>query len=84
MVAREGLDTGQITAVFDVDRGPGPHQEHSLTISVRDSSIVVTTEGIFHEWLSTGTGFIDTRFSRHVAAMLSDLKRMAQKEGRIL
>jgi hypothetical protein len=78
IVAREGLDTGRITAEFDAGRGPGPHQEHTLTISVRDTSFAVTADGIPNEWLSADTGFIDTRFARRIAAMLYDLAKKAQ------
>src|SRR5258706_9075070 len=64
--------------------GPGPHQEHALTISVRDTSLAVTADGIPHEWISTGTGYIDSRFSRQIAALLSDLETKAQREGRFI
>jgi hypothetical protein len=84
VAVRQGIDTGQIAAQFDTERGSGPHQEHTLTISVRDTALTVTADGIAHEWISTGTGFIDTRFSRRIAAMLSDLERMAQREGRFI
>ncbi len=84
VAVRQGLDTEQLAAEFDADRGPGPHQEHTLTISVRDTALTVMADGIPHEWISTGTGFIDTRFSRRIAAMLSDLERMAQREGRFI
>jgi hypothetical protein len=61
VAVRQGLDAGQLATEFDANRGPGPHQEHTLTISVRDTSLAVTADGIPHEWISTGTGFIDTR-----------------------
>jgi hypothetical protein len=84
VAARQGLDTGQLVAQFDADRGPGPHQEHTLTISVRDTSLAVSAPGIPHEWLSTGTGFIDTRFSRQITALTSDLAKKAAKAGHII
>ena len=84
VAARQGLDTGQLTAEFDADRDPGPHQVHTLTISVRDTSLAVTADDIPHEWLTTGTGFIDTRFFRRIAALLSDLTKKAEQQGRIL
>ena len=84
VAVRQGLDTGQLVAEFDADRGPGPHQEHTVKVSVLDTSLVVTADDIPHEWLTTGTGFIDTRFFRRVAALLLDLARKAEQEGRIL
>jgi hypothetical protein len=84
IAVRQGLDTGQLAAEFDADRGPGSHQEHTLTISVRGSSLTVTADGIAHEWISTGTGFIDTRFSRCIAGLLSDLEKKAQQAGRFI
>jgi hypothetical protein len=44
----------------------------------------VSTDGIPHEWLSTGTGYIDARFSRRITALLSDLEKKAQLEGRFI
>ena len=84
IAVRRGLDTRQFAAEFDVDRGPGPHQEHTLTVSVRDTSLVVTAHGIPHDWLSVGTGYIDTRFSLRIAVILSDLEKKAQGEGRFI
>jgi hypothetical protein len=81
---RRGLDTGQLAAEFDADRGPGPHQEHTWTISVRETSLTVMADGIPHERISTGTGFIDTRFSRRIAAILSDLERKAHRAARFI
>jgi hypothetical protein len=84
VAVRQGLDTGQLVAEFDADRGLGPHQEHTLTISVRDTSLTVMADGIPHDWISTGTGFIDTRFSLQIARLLSDLEKKAQKAGRFI
>ena len=84
VAVRRGLDIRQLAAEFDAGRGPGPHQEHTLTISVRDTSLAVTADGVPHEWLSMGTGYIDSRFSRQIAALLSDLEKNAQLEGRFI
>jgi len=84
VAVRRGMDTGQLAAEFDAGRGPGPHQEHTLTISVRDTSLAASAGGVPHQWLSTGTGYIDTRFSRLIAAVLSDLEKKAQQEGRFI
>ena len=84
VAVRRGLDTRQLAAEFDAGRGPGPHQEHTLTISVRDTSLAVTADGVPHEWLSTGTGYIDSRFSRQIATLLSELEKKAQREGRFI
>ncbi len=62
VAVRHGLDTGLLAAKFDADRDPGPHQEHTLMISVRDTALAVIADGIPHDWISTGTGFIDVRF----------------------
>ena len=51
-------------------------------ISIRETSIAATAEGIPHEWLTIGTGFIDTRFSRRIAALLADLEKKAELVGR--
>ena len=84
VAVRQGLEAGRLIAEFDADRGPGPHQVHTLTVSVRDTSLALTADDIPHEWLNTGTGFIDTRFFRRTAALLSDLAKKAESEGRIL
>lgn len=84
VAVRRGLDISQLAAEFDAGRGPGLHQEHTLTISVRDTSLAVTADRVLHEWLSTGTGYIDSRFSRQIGALLSDLEMKAQREGRFI
>ena len=84
MAARRAIDTRYIAVEFDAGRGPGPHEEHSLTISVRDSDLVVHALGIPHEWLPVHTGLIDTRFSRLVGGLLNDLVRRAQAAGRFI
>jgi hypothetical protein len=84
IAARRGLDIGQLAAEFDSGRESGFHDGHTMTISIRDTSIAVTGSPIPHNWLSTGTGFIDTRFSRKIAGLLSDLETIAKSEGRII
>jgi hypothetical protein len=84
IAARRGLDIGQLAAEFDSGRQSGFHDGHTMTISIRDTSIAVTASLIPHSWLSTGTGFIDARFSRKIAGLLSDLETTAKSEGRII
>ena len=84
IAARRGLDIGQLAAEFDSGRESGFHDGHTLTIGVRDTSIAVTAPLIPHSWLSTGTGFIDTRYSRKIAGMLSELETIAKSAGRII
>jgi hypothetical protein len=84
VAARQAMDTGLLTAEFDVGRDAGPHQEHTLTVTLRDSSIAVTADSIPHEWLSMGTGYIDTRFSKLIARLLQDLEKKVQLTGRVL
>jgi hypothetical protein len=84
VAARRGLDVGQLAAEFDTGKESGFHDGHTLTISIRDTSISVTASLIPHNWLSTGTGFIDTRFSRKIAGLLSELEAIAKSQGRII
>lgn len=84
VAVRHAIDTRLLDIAFDAGRGPGPHQEHTLTISVRDEPFAVTTNGIPHEWLPVNTGFIDVRFSRLVGGLLADLTKQAQNAGRFL
>jgi len=44
----------------------------------------VTTSDIPHDWLSAGTGYIDARLSKSVAALLSDLKNKAKQAGLVV
>ena len=81
---RQAMDTRKLIAQFDAGRGPGPHEEHTLTISLRDTDLSVNAEHIPHEWLSMGTGYIDMRFSKRIAALLQELNQMAQKTGRFI
>jgi len=75
VAARRGWDTGTLIAAFDVGRVPGIYQEHTLIISIRDTHFSAATEGIPHDWVEIGTGFIDARFSQRIAALLSELEK---------
>ncbi len=81
---RHAMDTRLLAVEFDVGRGPGPHEQHTLTISHREAPICVTAEGIPHHWLYAGTGYIDTRFSSSVAALLQKLNAKCQQAGLII
>ena len=84
VATRRGLDIGPLAAEFDSGLESGFHDGHTLTISIRDTSMSVTTTLIPHNWLSTSTGFLDTRFSRKIAGLLSDLETVAKSKGRII
>ena len=56
MAVRREMDTRLINVEFDADRDPGPHLEHTLRISVRNSDIYVSHDNIPHEWLPVSTG----------------------------
>jgi hypothetical protein len=45
VAARRAIDTRLIAVEFDDGRGPGPHEEHSLTISVGDLDLAVHALG---------------------------------------
>ncbi|MEO8005437.1 MAG: hypothetical protein ABI771_11065 [Betaproteobacteria bacterium] len=79
---RRGIEAGVLMASFDVDRGPGPHSEHTLTLAVRESGIVVAGQAIPHDWLSVGTSFIDVRYSKRIADLLQELENKAQVAGK--
>ena len=81
---RHAMDTRVLGVEFDVGRGPGPHSQHTLTISLRGSPISATAQDIPHEWLTAGTGFIDTRFSKSVATLLQELNKSAREAGIII
>ena len=84
VAVRRGLDPAKLVAQFDVNLAPALQQEHTLDIAIRDSSISVQRSGIAHEWLSMGTGYIDSRFSKCVVALLTDLEKKALQEGRYI
>ncbi len=75
VAARRGLDTGQLLVAIDSGRNPGIYQEHTLMISVRGTSFSVTADGIPHDWIEIGTGFIDARLSQRIGVLLSELER---------
>jgi hypothetical protein len=82
VATRRSLNVGAIAVQFDRGRGPGPHQDHVLTISTRDNTVSVERSGIPHEWVATlGTGYIDTRFVKCVAALLAKLEKKAAEAG---
>jgi hypothetical protein len=81
---RHAMDTRVLGVEFDVGRGPGPHSQHTLTISFRGSPISATAQNIPHEWLYAGTGYIDTRFSKSVAALLQELNTAARRAGLVI
>ena len=81
---RHSMDTRVLRVEFDVGRGPGPHSQHTLTISFRGTPISATAQNIPHEWLSAGTGFIDTRFSKSVATLLQELNTAAGRAGLVI
>jgi hypothetical protein len=78
---RQAMDTRLLGVEFDVGHGAGPHSLHTLTIRLRDSPISATANDIPHEWLSAGTGFIDSRFSKSVADLLEELNKLARQAG---
>jgi hypothetical protein len=84
VATRQAIDTRLIVVEFDSGREPGLHAEHTLTVSVRDSDLAVSAFGIPHEWLPISTGFIDTRFSRLVAGLLTELVKKAQEAGKFI
>ena len=84
IAVRGGVDAGHILIEFDADRGPGPYTEHTLTISVRNSDIIVTATHVPHTWLATGTGFIDTRLSRLAHTLLTELDKKALAARRLI
>ena len=75
IAARRGWDTGQILVVIDSGREPATYQAHTATLSVQNASITVTANDIPHDWIETGTGFVDTRFSQRLGILLSELER---------
>jgi hypothetical protein len=77
IAARRGWDTRKLHVVFDDGREPAKYQEHTLVISILDTDCSVMAQGIPHQWIEIGTGFIDIRFSQRIAALLSDLERKA-------
>ena len=81
IATRYGINSRHLLVAFDVGREPGRHEEHTVTITIRDTDIAVTAEGIPHYWLGVGTGFIDTRLSRRIGPALIQLDNKAQAAG---
>jgi hypothetical protein len=50
-----------------------------LIISIRDTDFSVATEGIPHDWIEIGTGFIDSRFSQRLVALFSELDKKSMR-----
>jgi len=84
VAARHGIDTREITIEFDQDGGPELQDIHTLTVAIRNSSVTATARDIPHEWLPVATGFVDTRFSRIVSALLIELHKKAKDAGKML
>jgi hypothetical protein len=82
VAARRSLNVDSFSVRFDSGRGPGPHQDHVLTISTPHNAVSVEKSGIPHEWIATlGTGYIDTRFVKCVSMLLSELEKKAAEAG---
>ena len=84
VAARCDIDPRRIDVEIDAGRGLGQHEMHTLVISVRGAPLAVADSSIAHEWLTSGTAFIDDRFSKLVAALLGDLTAKAQNVGIML
>jgi len=78
---RYGINSRHLLIAFDVGRQPARYNEHSVTISIRNSDMSVTADGIPHHWLGVATGFVDTRLSRRIGPLLLQLEAKAQAAG---
>jgi len=76
VAARRGLDTSQLIVAMDPDHNSEARWEHTLSISLRNSELSVRGDGIPHDWIEIGTGFIDPRFSHRVTTLLTELEKM--------
>ncbi|HWA11561.1 MAG TPA: hypothetical protein VHA15_00565 [Burkholderiales bacterium] len=82
LATRRGLNLRQLNVEFDIDRGPGPHETHVLTLSTADKAVSVEDANIPHEWVATlGTGYIDTRFVKCVTSLLAKFEKKATELG---
>ncbi len=82
IATRRSLNVAALKVQFDPGRGPGPHQDHALTISTRDNTVSVERSGIPHEWIATlGSGYIDTRFVKCVTGMLVEARKKRRRSG---
>ena len=82
---RQAIDVQKIRVEFDAGADAGPRPQHTLTIYVRDDPrLFVSATDIPHEWLPIATGFIDTRFTKLVTGLLTDLVKRAQDAGQFI
>lgn len=82
LATRRGLNLRLLNVEFDVDRGPGPHETHVLTLSTSDKSVSMEEANIPHEWVATlGTGYIDTRFVKCVTSLIAKFEKKANDLG---
>jgi len=82
VATRRSLNISALDVEFDSGRGPGPHEDHVLTISTKDKAVSVERSGIPHEWIATlGTGYIDARFVKCVTLLLAKLEEKAAEAG---
>lgn len=81
---RHAMDTRVLGVEFDAGLGAGPHATHTLTISLRNTPLSATVNDIPHDWLSAGTGFIDSRFSKAVGGLLDELTKLARQAGLVI
>lgn len=82
LATRRGFNLRLLDVEFDAGRGPGPYDEHVLTVSTLDRSVVVDEPDIPHEWMATlGTGYIDTRFVKCVTSLLAKFEKKASELG---
>jgi hypothetical protein len=78
---RRGINISGMTAQFDTGRGPGPHAEHILTVTARDTRQSVTSPAIPHDWLCVGTSYIDVRLSKCFSDLLLELEKKVEQAG---
>jgi len=81
IATRHGINSRHLLIAFDVGREPARYNEHTVTLSIRNSDISVVADGIPHHWLGVATGFVDTRLSRRIGPMLLQLENKAQDAG---
>ena len=81
IATRYGINSRNLAIGFDVGRKPARYNEHTITISIRNSDLSVTADGIPHHWLGVATGFVDTRLSRRIGPLLLQLQNQAEAAG---
>jgi len=84
IATRHGINYRHLLIAFDVGRGPARYNEHTITVAVRDSDISVAADGIPHNWLGIGKGFLDASLARRIGTLLLELDTKAQAAGRSL